>query len=140
LDKYAANDLATTLANLNLGGYQENMANMMGAAQGLTGMAPTQQNIVSDILNNIMGGGEMVTGREMTNRAEVQNAQQRAYDDWLRARGESMQPFNWALSLLGLQPMENFASQSQNPWGGFLGGIGQGAGALGTKYATKGLG
>jgi hypothetical protein len=129
LQERSANDLANTLANLNLSGYQENMQNMMGAAGALPGMATSQQGIVSDILNNMMTGGNLVTQRELTNRAEVQNAQQRAYEDWQRARGESMQPFNWVMQLLGMQPTQPIAQQSNpSPWGGLLGGLGTGLG------------
>lgn len=129
LQERSANDLATTLANLNLEGYGQNMQNMMGAAGALPGMAGTQQNIVSDILNNMMTGGNMITQRELLNRGEYQNAEERAYQDWLRARQESMMPFNLALSLLGLQPFQNVVQQpSSSGWGSLLGGLGSGVG------------
>jgi hypothetical protein len=132
--KMAANvgtNLDQILANLNLAGFNQDQLNRLAAAGQTQSMAGTQQNIVSDMLNNIMGGGQLLTQRELTNRAEIQNAQQRAYEDWVRARGESMMPFNAAMGLLNLQPIENFAQQPQaSPWGGLLGGIGQGIGSL----------
>jgi len=133
LDKYAANDLAGTLGNLNLEGFNQDLQNKNTAASGLTGMAGQQQGIVGDILNNLMSGGNMLTQREMTNRSEYQNAQQRAYEDWQRARGENMLPFQMVMSLLGQQPFQPVVQQpNASPWGGLLGGLGTGVGtALG---------
>ena len=123
--------LSEVLANLNLGGFQGDIANRMGAATGLESMGRTQQAIGGDILSQIMGGGELLTGREGLNRAEEQQAMQRAYQDWIRARQENMMPFNLISTLLGAQPFENIVQQpQQSPWGELLGGIGQGIGQI----------
>jgi len=125
------NPLSQLLANLNLTGFGQDIASRTGAATGLESMGRTQQAIGGDILSDIMGGGQLLTSREALNRAEMQAAQQRAYQDWLRARGEEMMPFNLISTLLGTQPFENIISQpQQSPWGQLLGGIGQGLGSL----------
>lgn len=132
------NPLSQILTNLNLSGFQGDIASRMEGAAGLESMGRTQQAIGGDILGNIMGGGQLLTGREGLNRAEMQQAQQRAYQDWLRARSEEMMPFNLISTLLGTQPFENIISQpQQSPWGELLGGIGQGAAAAGTAAALS---
>jgi hypothetical protein len=111
-------NLDQILANLNLAGFNQDQLNRLAAAGQTQTMAGQQQNIVSEMLNNMAGAGGLVTGRELTNIGQLQTAQDKAYQDWLRARNESMAPFNTAMGLLNLQPIENFASQPQaSPWG-----------------------
>ncbi len=123
--------LASLLGNLNLEGFNQDLAAKQGAAAALPGMAQTQQNIVGDILQNYMSGGNLVTGREMTNRAELQGAQERAYNDWQRARQESLLPISLMQSLLGLQTTMPVVTQpGQSGWGALLAGLGSGLGGL----------
>lgn len=132
-------DLNEILANLNLSGYQSDIANRTAAASGLTTLGGTQQGVANQILQNIMGGGEMLTSREMVNRSEYQNALERAYNDWIRARQEELMPFQLASSLLGQQAITPIASQNQPfSWGNLLGGLAQGAGTFGGALAGKG--
>jgi len=79
-----------------------------------------------------------VTQREALNRADLQAAQQRAYEDWTRANQEKMIPYNMAMSLLGMNQFENIANPQQftpaSPWysvlGSLLGGAGSAAGSI----------
>jgi len=51
---------------------------------------------------------------------------QRAYQDWIRARQETMMPFQMGMQLLGFQPQQPFVQQPQpSPWGQLLGMWGQ---------------
>jgi len=153
LGERVGTSLNEILANLNLTGYQQNLANMltagagmtdigalglgatgqdisarMGAAGGLTGLAGQQQGVTDAILGNLLTGGQMISQREMVNRSELQNAMQRAYQDWNRARSETMMPFQMGMGLLGFQPQQPIVQQPQeSPWGQLLGGIGTGA-------------
>ena len=137
LAQRSLNPLNEILANLNLSGYNQDLANRFQAGSGLESMTGTQQNTISSMLNNMMTGGNLLTGREGQNRAEYQNANQRAYQDWLRARQEGMTPFNMAMSLLDKQQNQPIVTQqSQSPWGGLLAGLGSMAGNL----AVPGLG
>lgn len=125
------NPLSELLANLNLAGFQGDIASRTGAATGLESMGRTQQAIGGDILSQIMGGGQLLTSREALNRAEEQAAQQRAYQDWLRAREENMLPFQMAMATMGVQPFENIIKPPvQSPWSSLLGGIGTGIGQI----------
>jgi len=124
-----AEDVLNTLneitAGMNLGAFNQDIANRFGAGAGLESLGRTEGALNESILSSLAAGGNMVTGREMTNRSEYQSAMERAYADWLRARQESFLPFNYTLSLLGMQPFQNIAQQPQpSPWGGLLGGLG----------------
>ena len=133
-------DLTGVTAGLNYDMFNKDIGNRFGAATGQQQLGTTQAGVDTNLYNLLQSGGGMVTGREATNRAEYQNAMQRAYQDWIRGRQENMMPFQLGLSLLGLQPFENIVQQpNPSPWGNLLGGLGQGAGYAGTKAATKGM-
>jgi len=129
LANQATTSLNKLLADLNLSGYESDMNRRMQGSQFLGGMAPTMQSMQSRALSQLGSGGQLVSGREQFNRAEYQNALQRSYQDWARARQEQMMPFQYFLSLMGQQPFQNIVQQpSPNPWGQFLGGLGSGLG------------
>jgi hypothetical protein len=124
-------NLQKTLADINLAGWNQNVASMFQGAGGLTGLATTKQGLQNQILQNLLTGGSLLTQREALNRAEYQNALQRAYEDWLRARQEEMVPFQMALALMGMNPIENIAQPPQpSAWSYLLGGLGSGLGNL----------
>ena len=56
-------------------------------------------------------------------------ASERAYQDWVRARQETMMPFNMISPLLGAQTTQPLITQSQSPWGGIASAIGPALGA-----------
>jgi len=113
-----SNALNQVLAGLNLEGFNQDVAARQAAAGGLAGLGTTQQGISSQILQDILGGGNLITGRDILNRQQLQEAQGRAYDDWLRAREESMYPFSAASQLLGYQAFQPMAQQRQpSQWG-----------------------
>lgn len=124
-------DLNTLLANMKQEAFQGNLANMLSGATGLESLGGTQMNIANSILGNLLTGGEMITSREMLNRSEWQNALQRAYEDWNRARQENLMPFSAGLSLLGFNPYQPVSEYSSSPWGDLMGaGSTLGAAAL----------
>jgi hypothetical protein len=125
-----ANNMAQQEANLRYQAYVDDLTRRGGAAEGLRGLGTTQSAISGDILNQLMTGGNMLTQREFTNRAEYQNALQRSYQDWLRARQEQLMPFSMAGSLLGTQATMPVVTQTQSPWGALLGA---GGAFLGSK-------
>jgi len=141
LAEQTANPLNQLLGQLNLQGFEGDIANRLTAAGGLTGLAGTQRGIESSLLGDVMGGGQMLTERELQNRQLYQGASDRAYQDWTRARQERMMPANLISSLLGAQTqMPAFQQPSQS--GGLLGNLlGFGAGSiLGPMGATIGSG
>lgn len=125
-------DLNQILANLMLSGYGEDIATKMGAARGIESLAGTQRLLEKGPLEDIMAGGQMLTGRELLNRELYQQATDRAYQDWLRAQQERMVPYNLISTLLGVPATQPMVTQPQaSPWAGLLGGIGTGLGAAG---------
>ncbi len=129
--------LAKVLADLDLSGFNKDVDTRMGAGAGLESLGRSQQSILDSILADLESGGSMITGRDTQNRADYMNASQRAYEDWLRARGETSDMFNMGLSLLGMQPFQNIVQEpQQSPWGGFLGGLGGGIGTGVGKLIT----
>lgn len=133
LSDLSARSMAEQEANLRYQRFSDDLAGQFGAAQGLQGLGQAQSGISGDILSYLLAGGNMLTGREMTNRSEYQNALQRSYQDWLRARQEQLASFGWGQNLLGQQATMPVVTQSQSPWGALLGGLGTAAGAYGGK-------
>jgi hypothetical protein len=127
--------MAEKEAGLRYQRFADDIGGRMGAAEGLRGLAGNQSAASGDMLNFLLSGGNMITQRESMNTAEYQNALQRAYNDWLRARQESLQPFNWGQALLGVNAVQPIVTQTQSPWGALLGGLGTLAGAGGMKLA-----
>ena len=126
------------LANLNQTNFTQDVAARQAAASGLQGLGTAQQGVSSQILSDLAAGGNLVTQRDITNRAELQQAQGLAYQDWLRAQQEGQQPFNYAMQLLGYQPYQNFAAQPQaSPWGQILGSLITAGGQVGAAAAKK---
>lgn len=62
-------------------------------------------------------------------------ASERAYQDWLRARQETMMPFNMISPLLGQQTTQPLVTQQPSAWGGIASAIGP---ALGATIKGKG--
>lgn len=57
-------------------------------------------------------------------------ASEREYQDWLRARQETMMPFNMISNLLGAQTTQPLVTTETSPLAGLLGGVGPGLAAL----------
>lgn len=134
-------NLTRQLADLNMQGWNQDMATRAAAAEGLQGLGMNQMNVSNSILNQMLTGGNMITQRDALNRAELQGALGRAYDDWGRARQEQMMPFNMILSLLDKQPYQPIVQQQQpSPWNALLGGFGQGFGKGLGSWMTGGMG
>lgn len=64
-------------------------------------------------------------------------ASERAYQDWLRARQETMMPFNMISPLLGQQTTQPLITQDQGPWGAIASAIGPALGAGVAKSSEK---
>jgi hypothetical protein len=126
-----SNSLNQILSGLNLEGFNQDVAARQAAAGGLAGLGTTQQGISSQILQDILGGGNLLTQRDILNRAEKQQAGGLAYQDWLRAKQESMAPFGNAANLLGYQAFQPIAQQGQNQWGSVLAALLGAGGQLG---------
>jgi hypothetical protein len=133
----SANNMAQQEANLRYQAFSDDMTRRGGAASGLVGLGQAQSGVSGDMLNYLLSTGGMITGRDQTNRAEYQNALQRSYQDWVRARSEKLMPFQMASSLVGQQAVEPIVTQTQSPWGALLqtGGnvLGNYLGGLGGK-------
>jgi hypothetical protein len=116
------------LSGSQLAGAQADLGTRLGAAENLTGIAPLQMNITNSIMDSLLKSGGTLTQKEAANLADYQGAQERAYQDWLRGRQESMLPFQYAMNLLGFQPNTPVVQQPQeSPWNslfGTLGGVG----------------
>jgi len=139
LARKTGSGLDQLLAGLNMQGFQQDIGSRLGAAGGLQGLAGTERGLESSLLQDMMGGGQMVTGRELTNRDLYQQASDRAYQDWVRSRQEQMMPFGMMGGMLNMQPYQNVAfAPEQSPWNALLGGAGQGAGAVGTSALLGG--
>lgn len=132
-------NMADVEAQLRYSNFLNNMGLMSGAAGGLVGLAGQQGVESQNMLNALLSGGGMITGRDMLNRAEYQNALGRSYQDWLRARNEMLMPFQMSQNLLGQQATMPIAYQTQSPWGALLGGVGQIGGAIAGGYLGKSL-
>jgi len=116
-----SNSLNQILAGLNLEGFNQDVLARQGAASGLAGLGTTQQGISSQILQDIYGGGNLLTQRDLLNRQQSQEAQGRAYNDWLRAQQENQGVFGSAANLLGYQAYQPMAQQpQQSQWGAVL--------------------
>ena len=140
LAERTASPLNQLLGQLNLQGFQGDVANKMAAAGGLGGLAGTQRGIESSLLGDIMGGGQMLTQRELQNRELYQGASDRAYQDWTRARQERMAPMNLISGLLGTQTTQPVVQMPGQSSGGLLGNLlGTGLGAF-TGGVGGGLG
>lgn len=131
----AAADIGTSLdkllAELNLAGFESDVGRKMEGAQGLTGLASTERGLESSLLGDILGGGQYLTGKELTNRELYQQAVDRAYQDWVRAREEKLMPFNMMAALLGMPTQQTVVEQSQpSVWSSLLQGLGTAAGTL----------
>lgn len=127
LGRGVGSDLSQLLAGLNLQGFQSDIANRMGAAQGMGGLGATQRGMESSLLGDVMGAGGVGSQRDLINQQLYQSASDRAYQDWMRARQETMMPFTMAQGLLGMQPTQTFIQQPQSPFGPFAQGVGQAA-------------
>jgi hypothetical protein len=133
-----SNSLNQILAGLNLEGFNQDVLARQGAASGLAGLGTTQQGISSQILQDIYGGGNLLTQRDLLNRAESQQAQGLAYQDWLRARNENLGVFGAAANLLGYEAFQPIAQQGQqSQWGAVLGALLSAAGRVGAAAITK---
>lgn len=130
-------NMADMEAQLRYKGFVDDLANRSGAAGGLVGLGQAQSGMSGDMLNYLLTTGGMITGRDALNRAEYQNATQRSYQDWLRARNELLMPFGMAQGLTGTNAFENIVTQQQSPWGYLLGGLGQAIGYGGGQGLGK---
>lgn len=125
-------DLSARTAELNLEGFSKDVDTRMAASEALRSLGTTQAQVFDSMLQQILKGGELLTSREALNRAEVQGAEERSYQDWLRANNEQMSMFNTALALLGYQPTTPIAQQPQpSGWSSLLGALGGGVGQAG---------
>jgi len=133
-----SNSLNQILAGLNLEGFNQDVLARQGAASGLAGLGTTQQGISSQILSDIYGGGNLITQRDLLNRQQSQEAQGRAYDDWLRAQQENQAIFGNAANLLGYQAFQPIAQQpQQSQWGNVLAALLSAGGQIGAAALTK---
>jgi hypothetical protein len=137
-----ANETSTSLnqilAGLNLEGFNQDVLARQGAASGLAGLGTTQQGISSQILQDIYGGGNLITQRDLLNRQQSQEARGRAYDDWLRAQQENQAVFGNAANLLGYQAFQPIAQQpQQSQWGNVLAALLSAGGQIGAAALTK---
>jgi len=64
-------------------------------------------------------------------------ASERAYQDWLRARQETMMPFNMVGPLLGQQTTQPLVTQQPSAWGGIASAIGPALGAAIGKSSER---
>jgi hypothetical protein len=126
----SANDIAQNEANLRYQNFTDNQGRMAGAAGGLLNTAGVQSGLQGDMLNYLLSTGNLITGRDVTNRAQYQQALQNSYNDWLRARQENLMPFSWGQNLTGQQATTPVVtSQPGLNWGDLLQAGGQIAGA-----------
>jgi hypothetical protein len=133
-----SNSLNQILAGLNLEGFNQDVLARQGAASGLAGLGTTQQGISSQILQDIYGGGNLLTQRDLLNRQQSQEAQGRAYNDWLRAQQENQGVFGAAANLLGYQAFQPIAQQpQQSQWGNVLAALLSAGGQIGAAALTK---
>jgi hypothetical protein len=132
-----SNSLNQILSGLNLEGFNQDVAARQTAASGLAGLGTTQQGISSQILSDIYGGGNLLTQRDLLNRQQSQEAQGRAYNDWLRAQQENQAVFGNAASLLGYQAYQPIAQQQQqSQWGSVLAALLGAGGYMGGAAIT----
>lgn len=126
-----ANNMAQQEANLRYQAYMDNINRMSGAATGLQGLSGEMSGLQNNYLSNLLGGGNLLTGREQYNTQEYQNAILKEYQDWVRARQEQLLPYSIAQSLLGTNAQENVVTQNPGILNTILGVGGQiGAAAL----------
>lgn len=117
-------DLAKLLAELNLRGLEQDVASRFQAGTGLSGLAPLLTGLQEAEIERAFRYGGMQRARE-------QEALDKIYQDWLRARQENLMPFNILLSALGQRTLEPGIVQPQpSPWSYLLQGLGQGLGSL----------
>lgn len=127
----AMNPINQLMGSLNLQGFQGDVANRLAASQGLGGLAGTQRGIESSLLDDVMGGGQMLTQRELQNRELYQGASDRAYQDWQRARQERLMPLQGIMAMLGMPTQTPVVQMPQQSGSGLLGNLlGMGAGAF----------
>jgi hypothetical protein len=105
------NDINQLLASLNLQGYNQYQTQQQGAAQGLASAAPTQMNLMSQVLSSLGTAGNVQTQNALTNQQLYQAAMDRAYQDYLNAQNQSMFPYQAMLSLLGDQTVQPYYQQ-----------------------------
>lgn len=121
-------NMADQEAQLRYQAFVDDMNRRGGAASGLGNLAQVRSGLSGDMLNYLLSAGNVVTGRDVLNRSEYQNALGRSYQDWLRARSELLMPFSMAGSLTGTPMTQPIVTQQQSPWGALLGGVGQAIG------------
>jgi hypothetical protein len=121
LASQSANDMALNEANLRYQGFADNMNRMGGAASGLVGLGQAQSGMSGDMLNYLLSTGNMITGRDTLNRSQYQQALQNSYNDWIRARNESLMPFTWGQNLLGQEATTPIVQTQPSVWGDLLG-------------------
>jgi hypothetical protein len=132
-----SNDLNQQIANLMYNRFGENQAQMGNAAGALTGLGQVQGGLSGDMLNYLLSTGTMLTNRDMTNRAQYQDALQRSYNDWIRSRSELLGEYNNP-ALLGTQGIQNVVTTQQSPWSAILQSVIGGAAKLGEAAIYKG--
>lgn len=126
----AANALNKQIADLLYQGYSDDMTRRLQASQlmglqGQTGAAINQQ-----IFDALSGAAGTAAERERYDIGQYQAAMDKAYQDWLRGRGELTGMMDLARLILGTQAYSPYAVQTDNWLAQLIGTIG-GAALLG---------
>lgn len=117
-------DLNRLLAELELRGYEEDIASKFRAAEGM-------RRVPSELRGLEWGDIEALAQLGGRERGMYQAYLDAVRRDWERARREEMLPFEMALSLLGVRAFEPVMMEPQpSPWAYLLGGLGSGLGSF----------
>jgi hypothetical protein len=111
--------------------YTDDLNSRLSGASGLQGISGQRAGLENNYLSQLLGGGNLITGREQYNTQEYQGAIEKAYQDWVRARQEQLMPFQIGQNLLGTSGVENIVTQDP----GILATILGAAGNVGASYA-----
>jgi len=118
------NNMAQNEANLRYQRYTDDLNSRLSGASGLRGIASDRAGLENNYLTQLLGGGNLITGREQYNTQEYQGAIDKAYQDWVRARAEQLMPYQMGLNLAGMGATENIVTQDPGILGTLLGVVG----------------
>ncbi len=124
------NQLNQAISQLLYNQFQQDTQNRTAAASQMGSMATNRAGLENNLLQNLLAGGNLITGREQYNTQQLQDAITKAYQDWTRARQEAFLPYAMFNQMLTAPIGEALIRQPSNPWSTLLGGIGQMIGTL----------
>jgi len=124
------NQLNQAIAQLLYSQFQQDTQNRNAAASQLEALANSRSGLENNLLQNLLAGGSLITGREQYNNQQLQSAIDKAYQDWVRARQEMLLPYAMFNQMVTAPIGEALVKQPSNPWSSLFESIGQGLGLL----------